>query len=168
VRALSQSRPRSAPSAAITAGGEPQACDAAHDAVARGEVGLREPQERAELLSEAAQAEQQVQAGGGALRVVGAWEGRGGAGAREYAVGGAQPRPPLRVLAGVDVKDRLGEPERGNEWELIKNFLEGDENSNKTNTASKSRLRLNYPSSPRPCSHWSATSPRNQQLNQSS
>jgi hypothetical protein len=31
------------------------------------------------------------------------------------------------------------------------------------NTTCKSRLRLNYPSWPRPRNHWSATGPRNQQ-----
>jgi hypothetical protein len=31
------------------------------------------------------------------------------------------------------------------------------------NTASKTRLRLNYPCWSRPCSHWSDTHPRNQQ-----
>jgi hypothetical protein len=40
------------------------------------------------------------------------------------------------------VKDRYGEPERGSEWEPIKILLEGDRNSNKTNTASNTRLRL--------------------------
>jgi hypothetical protein len=53
--------------------------------------------------------------------------------------------------------------EGGSEWEPIKILLEGDENSNKTNMASKSRLRLNYPSWLRPRSHWSATGPRSQQ-----
>jgi hypothetical protein len=33
--------------------------------------------------------------------------------------------------------------EGGSEWELIKNFLEGDEGSNKMNTTSNTRLRLN-------------------------
>jgi hypothetical protein len=37
------------------------------------------------------------------------------------------------------VKDQLGEPERGSEWELIKILLEGDENS-KMNRASKTHL----------------------------
>jgi hypothetical protein len=60
-------------------------------------------------------------------------------------------------------KDRLGEPERGSKWEPIKIVLEGHENSSKTNTTSKSCLRLNYPSWQRPHSHWSATGPRNQQ-----
>jgi hypothetical protein len=41
------------------------------------------------------------------------------------------------------VKDRYGEPETGgSEWELIKILLEGDGDSNKTNTASNTRLRL--------------------------
>jgi hypothetical protein len=39
------------------------------------------------------------------------------------------------------LKDRLGELERGgSEWESIKIILKGDENSNKMNTASKTRL----------------------------
>jgi hypothetical protein len=41
------------------------------------------------------------------------------------------------------LKDRYGEPERGgSEWEPIKILLEGDENSNKTNAASNTRLQL--------------------------
>jgi hypothetical protein len=41
------------------------------------------------------------------------------------------------------LKDRYGEPERGgSEWEPIKILLEGDQNSNKMNTASNTRLRL--------------------------
>jgi hypothetical protein len=40
------------------------------------------------------------------------------------------------------LKDRYGEPERGSEWEPIKILLEGDGSSNKTNTASNTRLRL--------------------------
>jgi hypothetical protein len=51
----------------------------------------------------------------------------------------------------------------GSEWEPIKILLEGDGNSNKMNTASKARLRLNYPSWPRSRNHWSATGPRNEQ-----
>jgi hypothetical protein len=39
-------------------------------------------------------------------------------------------------------KDRYGKPERGSEWEPIKNLLEGDGDSNKMNTASNTRLRL--------------------------
>jgi hypothetical protein len=62
------------------------------------------------------------------------------------------------------VKDRLCEPEGGgSEWEPIKILLEGDENSNKTKTTSKTHLRLNYPSWSRSRNHWSATGPRNQQ-----
>jgi hypothetical protein len=63
------------------------------------------------------------------------------------------------------VKDQNGELERegGSQWELIKILLEGDRDSNKTNTTSNTRLRLNYPSWSRPRSHWSATDPRNQQ-----
>jgi hypothetical protein len=64
---------------------------------------------------------------------------------------------------GLPFKDRKGEPEGGSEWEPIKVLLEGDRDSNKMNTASNTRLRLNYPSRSRPCSHWSATDPRNQQ-----
>jgi hypothetical protein len=44
-----------------------------------------------------------------------------------------------------DMKDRYGEPESGGggrEWELIKILLEGDGDSNKTNTASNTRLQL--------------------------
>jgi hypothetical protein len=51
----------------------------------------------------------------------------------------------------------------GSEWEPIKILIEGDKGSNKMNTASNARLRLNYPSWSRPHSHWSATDPRNQQ-----
>jgi negative regulator of sigma E activity len=43
------------------------------------------------------------------------------------------------------MKDRYDEPESGgggSEWEPIKILLEGDGNSNKTNTASNTRLRL--------------------------
>jgi hypothetical protein len=41
------------------------------------------------------------------------------------------------------LKDRYGEPERGgSDWEPIKILLEGDGNSNKTNMASNTRLRL--------------------------
>jgi hypothetical protein len=40
------------------------------------------------------------------------------------------------------VKDRYGEPKGGSEWEPIKILLEGDGGSNKTNTASDTRLRL--------------------------
>jgi hypothetical protein len=41
------------------------------------------------------------------------------------------------------LKDRYDEPARGgSEWEPIKILLEGDRDSNKTNTTSKSRLRL--------------------------
>jgi hypothetical protein len=54
-------------------------------------------------------------------------------------------------------------PGRGSEWEPIKILLEGDSYSNKMNTTTKSRLRLNYPSWPRPRSHWSAIGPRKQQ-----
>jgi hypothetical protein len=43
----------------------------------------------------------------------------------------------------TQLKDRYGEPERaGSEWEPIKILLEGDEDSNKTNTASSTCLRL--------------------------
>jgi hypothetical protein len=41
------------------------------------------------------------------------------------------------------LKDRYGEPEiGGSEWEPIKILLEGDGDSNKTNTASNTRFRL--------------------------
>jgi hypothetical protein len=42
------------------------------------------------------------------------------------------------------LKDRSGDQRRGSEWELIKILLEGEGNSNKMNTTSKTRLRLNY------------------------
>jgi hypothetical protein len=45
-------------------------------------------------------------------------------------------------IASFMVKDRYGEPEGGSEWEPIKILLEGDRDSNKTNTASNTRLRL--------------------------
>jgi hypothetical protein len=61
------------------------------------------------------------------------------------------------------MKDRNGERERGGEWEPIKILFEGDRGSNKMNTASNTRLRLNYPSWSRPRSHYSAINPRNQQ-----
>jgi hypothetical protein len=46
--------------------------------------------------------------------------------------------------AWIKLKDRYGEPERGggSEWEPIKILLEGDGDSNKTNTASNTHLRL--------------------------
>jgi hypothetical protein len=40
------------------------------------------------------------------------------------------------------LKDRYSEQERGSEWEPIKILLEGDGDSNKTNTASNTHLRL--------------------------
>jgi hypothetical protein len=49
------------------------------------------------------------------------------------------------------------------QWEPIKILLEGDRGSNKMNTTSNTRLRLNYSSWSRPRSRWSATDPRNQQ-----
>jgi hypothetical protein len=45
-------------------------------------------------------------------------------------------------IASFMVKDRYSEPEGGSEWEPIKILLEGDRDSNKTNTASNTRLRL--------------------------
>jgi hypothetical protein len=48
----------------------------------------------------------------------------------------------LIVVNVVVLKDRYGEPGRGGEWEPIKILLEGDEDFNKTNTASNTRLRL--------------------------
>jgi hypothetical protein len=52
----------------------------------------------------------------------------------------------LQYLAknqSTQLKDRYGEPERGgSEWEPIKIPLEGDGDSNKTNTTSNTRLRL--------------------------
>jgi hypothetical protein len=48
----------------------------------------------------------------------------------------------LASTQAMQLKDRYGEPQRGgSEWELIKILLEGDEDSNKTNTASNTRLR---------------------------
>jgi hypothetical protein len=38
--------------------------------------------------------------------------------------------------------ERVANKRGGNEWKLIKILLEGDEDSNKTNTASNTRLRL--------------------------
>jgi hypothetical protein len=68
------------------------------------------------------------------------------------------------VLEDVHTKGPIRRTrEGGSEWEPIKILLKGDEDSNKMNMASKSRLRLNYPSCPRPRNHWSATGPRNQQ-----
>jgi hypothetical protein len=40
------------------------------------------------------------------------------------------------------LKDRYGEPERGGEGDPIKILLEGDGDSNKTNTTSNTPLRL--------------------------
>jgi hypothetical protein len=65
----------------------------------------------------------------------------------------------LRPTEGPIRRTREG----GSEWEPIKILLEGDRCSNKMNTTSNTRLRLNYPSWSRPRSHWSATDPRNQQ-----
>jgi hypothetical protein len=42
----------------------------------------------------------------------------------------------------LQLKDQYSEPEGGSEWEPIKILLEGDGDSNKTNTASNTRLRL--------------------------
>jgi hypothetical protein len=50
--------------------------------------------------------------------------------------------PSIAILSLAQPKDRYGEPKRGSEWEPIKILLEGDRNSNKTNTASNTRLRL--------------------------
>jgi hypothetical protein len=51
------------------------------------------------------------------------------------------------------LKDRNGKPERGSEWEPIKILLEGDRGSNKMNTVSNTRLRVNYQSWSRPRNH---------------
>jgi hypothetical protein len=59
-----------------------------------------------------------------------------------------------RPLEGPIRRTREG----GSEWEPIQILLEGDEGSNKTNTAYKTH----YPNQPSPRSHWSATEPRNQ------
>jgi hypothetical protein len=53
------------------------------------------------------------------------------------------------------MKDQYGELERGGEWEPIKILSEGDRGSNKMNSTSNTRLKLNYPSWSRPRSHWS-------------
>jgi hypothetical protein len=53
-----------------------------------------------------------------------------------------QARTLRRRLPREGLKDRYGEPEGGREWGPIKILLEGDENSNKTNTASNTRLGL--------------------------
>jgi hypothetical protein len=53
-------------------------------------------------------------------------------------VGVGSPQDPVFV----HLKDRYGKLERGSEWEPINTLLEGDEDSNKTNTASNARLRL--------------------------
>jgi hypothetical protein len=63
----------------------------------------------------------------------------------------------------IPIEGPISRTRGGSEWEPMKILLEWDENSNKTNKASKSCLRLNYPSWSRPRSHWSATDPRNQQ-----
>jgi hypothetical protein len=59
------------------------------------------------------------------------------------------------------MKDRYGEPKRGSEWEPIKILLKGDEDSNKTNTASNTRLRLTTQVGQAHVAR-SATGPRNQ------
>jgi hypothetical protein len=48
----------------------------------------------------------------------------------------------VSVHSATKLKDRYGKPERGSEWEPIKILFEGDENSNKMNTASNTRLLL--------------------------
>jgi hypothetical protein len=69
----------------------------------------------------------------------------------------------LRPPCVEKTEEPICRPERG-EWTGAEKILvEGDDHSNKMNTASKTRLWLNYPSWPRPRSHWSATGPRNQQ-----
>jgi hypothetical protein len=56
--------------------------------------------------------------------------------------------------SGVLMKYRYGKPKRwGSEWEPIKILLEGDRGSKKMNSASNTRLRLNYTSWSRPRSH---------------
>jgi hypothetical protein len=53
------------------------------------------------------------------------------------------PPPPPPPTSFSLMKDRYSEPKREGEWEPIKILLlEGDENSNKANTASNTRLRL--------------------------
>jgi hypothetical protein len=51
-----------------------------------------------------------------------------------------------KTKTAESLKDCYGKPERESEWEPIKIILEGDRGSNKMNTASNTRLRLNYPS----------------------
>jgi hypothetical protein len=74
-------------------------------------------------------------------------------------------QPPWSThMAGCSRRIEMANQRGGSEWEPIKNLLEGDRGSNKINTASNTRLRLNYPSWSRPHRHWSATNHRNQQL----
>jgi hypothetical protein len=47
-----------------------------------------------------------------------------------------------KTTTTATMKDRYGEPERGGEWEPIKILLKGDGDSNKTNPASNTHLRL--------------------------
>jgi hypothetical protein len=48
----------------------------------------------------------------------------------------------VHAFGSVVLKDRYGDQRGGSEWEPTKNLLEGDGNSNKTNKASNTRLRL--------------------------
>jgi hypothetical protein len=75
---------------------------------------------------------------------------------------------PRKTRTDFDTNLRMetGDHRGGSEWEPIKILLKGDCYSNKMNTANQITLRLNYSSWPRPHSHWSATDPRNQRLNQ--
>jgi hypothetical protein len=64
------------------------------------------------------------------------------------------------------MKDRYGDLERGGgEWEPIQILSEGDRGSNKMNSTSNTRLKLNYPSWSRPRSHWSAIDRRLTKVN---
>jgi hypothetical protein len=74
--------------------------------------------------------------------------------------------PPSTAVEAVEQPEAEGPKRRtreggGIEWEPIKILLEGDRGCDK-NTTSNTRLRLNYPSWPRPRSHWRTTGPRNQ------
>jgi hypothetical protein len=55
---------------------------------------------------------------------------------------GEEEKTETSTTSPTRVKDRYGEPEGGSEWEPIKILLEGDGDSNKTNTTSNTRLRL--------------------------
>jgi hypothetical protein len=60
----------------------------------------------------------------------------------KLAVGLAAPVRPVPLIGQTSEGPIRRTREGGSEWEPIKILLEGDENSNKTNAASNSRLRL--------------------------